>query len=138
MKQEKASQLSFGDLQMQRRKVKSEFFNQINAVIDWDPLRALIEPAYAKGFSPTGRPCYDCMVLFRMELMRTWYGLSDGKICGTGQDARAAHHGGYRLQPVPNAGDYCVQLHQIRGKQGVREALANRIFHGFMPFKALL
>ena len=67
----------FGDLQMQRRKVKSEFFNQINAVIDWHPLRALIEAAYAKGFSPTGRPCYDCMVLFRMELMRTWYGLSD-------------------------------------------------------------
>ena len=80
MKQEKASHLSFGDLQMQRRKVKSEFFNQINAVIDWDPLRALIGPAYAKGFSPTGRPCYDCMVLFRMELMRTWYGLSDGEI----------------------------------------------------------
>ena len=55
MKQEKASHLSFGDLQMQRRKVKSEFFNQINAVIDWDPLRALIGPAYAKGFSPSVR-----------------------------------------------------------------------------------
>ena len=61
MKQEKTSQLSFGDLQMQRRKVKSEFFkkseffNQINAVIDWHPLRALIEPAYAKGFSPAVR-----------------------------------------------------------------------------------
>lgn len=80
MKQEKTSQLSFGDLQMQRRKVKSEFFNQINAVIDWQPLRALIEPAYAKGFSPTGRPCYDCMVLFRIELMRMWYGISDGEI----------------------------------------------------------
>ena len=55
MKQEKTSQLSFGDLQMQRRKVKSEFFNQINAVTDWHPLRALIEPAYAKGFSPAVR-----------------------------------------------------------------------------------
>ena len=80
MKREKTSQLSFGDLQLQRRKVKSEFFNQINAVIDWQPLRALIEPAYAKGFSQTGRPCYDCMVLFRIELMRVWYGLSDGEI----------------------------------------------------------
>ena len=72
--------MSFGDLQLQRRKVKSEFFNQINAVIDWRPLRAQIEPAYDKGFSPTGRPCYDSMVLFRMELMRVWYGLSDGEI----------------------------------------------------------
>ncbi len=34
MKQEKTSQLSFGNLQMQKRKVKSEFFNRINAVID--------------------------------------------------------------------------------------------------------
>ena len=80
MKRERTQQMSFCDFQLQRRKVKSEFFNQINAVVDWQPLRALIEPAYAKGFSKTGRPCYDCMVLFRMELMRTWYGLSDGEI----------------------------------------------------------
>ena len=40
MKQEKTSRLSLGDLQMQKRKVKSEFFNRINAVIDWRPLRA--------------------------------------------------------------------------------------------------
>ena len=80
MKREKTPQLSFGDLQLQRRKVKSEFFNQINAVMDWPALRSLIEPAYGKGFSSTGRPCYDCMVLFRMELMRVWYGLSDGEI----------------------------------------------------------
>ena len=30
-------------------------------MIDWQPLRPLIEPAYAKGFSRTGRPGYDCM-----------------------------------------------------------------------------
>lgn len=80
MKRERTPQLSFGDLLAQRRKVKSEFFNQINAVMDWEALRAVVEPAYGKGSSTTGRPCYDCMVLFRMELMRVWYGLSDGEI----------------------------------------------------------
>lgn len=80
MIREKSSQLSFCDFQLQKRKVKSEFFKQINAMIDWHPLRALTEPCLCKGFSSTGRTCYDCMVLFRMELMRTWYGLSDGKI----------------------------------------------------------
>ena len=80
MKRLKSPQLSFGDLQLQRRKVKSEFFYQINSVIDWHPLRALLESCLGKGFSPTGRPCYDCMVLLRMELMRVWYGLSDGEI----------------------------------------------------------
>lgn len=58
---------------MQKRKVKSEFFNQINAVMGCRPFRALIEPAYDNGLSQTGRPCYDCMVLFRMELTRVWY-----------------------------------------------------------------
>lgn len=58
---------------MQKHKVKSEFFNQINAVMGWRPFRAMIEPAYDKGLSQTGRPCYDCMVLFRMELTRVWY-----------------------------------------------------------------
>ena len=34
MKRKTTAQLSFGDLQLQRRKVKSEICNQINAVID--------------------------------------------------------------------------------------------------------
>ena len=77
MKCEETPQMSFVDLQLQRRKVNSDFFNRINAVMDWSALRSLIEPAYGKGFSPTDRPCYDCIVLFRTELMRVWYGLSD-------------------------------------------------------------
>lgn len=56
-------------LQLQRRKEKSGFFNQINAVTDWNLLlRALIESAYNRDFSPTDRPCYDRMVLSRMKL----------------------------------------------------------------------
>ena len=80
MKREKTLRLSFGDLQMQRRKVKSEFINLINAVIDRLPMRRLIEPTCAKGLHTTGRPCYNTMALLRMELMRVWYGLSDGEI----------------------------------------------------------
>ncbi len=41
--------------------------------MDRSALRSLIEPAYGKDFSATGRPCYDSMVLFRMKLMRIWY-----------------------------------------------------------------
>ena len=64
MKRAITFQLSFGDLQLQKRKVKSEFLNQINTVIDWCSLKALIEPCYGKGMPPTDRPCYDCVVLF--------------------------------------------------------------------------
>ena len=36
--------------------------------------------AYTKGYKPTGRPSYDSLVLFKIELLRTWYGLSDGEV----------------------------------------------------------
>lgn len=65
---------------MGRRKVKEVFFNQINRVIDWSPIRLIIEKAYTKGKSETGRPSYDSLVLFRIELLRVWYGLSDGEV----------------------------------------------------------
>ncbi|MCD8209143.1 MAG: IS5 family transposase [Bacteroidales bacterium] len=65
---------------MNRRKVKETFFNQMNRIVDWSRLRPIIEKGYAKGTSHTGRPCYDAMVLFRIELLRTWYNLSDVEV----------------------------------------------------------
>ena len=76
MKQ-KLSSPSFADLFLGQRKVKQTFFSQINTVIDWAPIRAIIEVAYTKGYKSTGRPSYDSLVLFKIELLRTWYGLED-------------------------------------------------------------
>ena len=36
--------------------------------------------AYTKGYKSTGRPSYNSLVLFKIELLRTWYGLSDGEV----------------------------------------------------------
>jgi IS5 family transposase len=76
------SDYSFADLLLSRRKVKENFFSQINKVIDWSPIRVIIERAYTKGkvISNGGRPAYDSLVLFRIEMLRTWYGLSDGDV----------------------------------------------------------
>ena len=71
---------SFADLIVGHRKVKQTFFFQIDQIIDWNPIRGLIEIAYTKGNRPTGRPSYDSLVLFKTELLRTWYGLSDGEV----------------------------------------------------------
>ncbi len=79
MKQ-KISSPSFADIFLGQRKVKQTFFSQINTVIDWSPIRAIIEVAYTKGYNSTGRPCYDSLVLFKIELLRTRYGLSDGEV----------------------------------------------------------
>ena len=76
----KLSSPSFADLFLGQRKVRQTFFSQINTVIDWAPIRAIIEVAYTKGYKSTGRPSYDSLVLFKIELLRTWYGLSDGEV----------------------------------------------------------
>lgn len=80
MKRQPRTNIGFADMIMGQRKVKEVFFNQINKVIDWHPIRDIIEEAYTKGNSGTGRPSYDALVLFRIELLRVWYGLSDGEV----------------------------------------------------------
>ena len=40
-------------------------------------MRAVIETVYTKGSSPTGRPSYEGLMLFKVELLRVWYGLRD-------------------------------------------------------------
>ena len=40
----------------------------------------IIEIVYTKGYKSTGRPSYDSLVLSKIELLRTWYGLSDGEV----------------------------------------------------------
>ena len=79
MKQ-KLSSPSFADMFLGQRKVKQTFLSQINAIIDWTAIRAIIEAVYTKGNKSTGRPSYDSLVLFKTELLRTWYGLSDGEV----------------------------------------------------------
>lgn len=76
----KQKEYSIADYIVGRRKVKQTFFNQINKIIDWQPIRDIIEKAYAKGRKHNGRPCHDSLVLFRIELLRTWYGLSDYEV----------------------------------------------------------
>ena len=68
------------DMLLAQRKVKQTFFSQRDKIIDWDPIRGIIEIAYTKGNKATSRPNYDSLVLFKTELLRTWYGLSDGEV----------------------------------------------------------
>ena len=44
MKQQLSS-LSFADLSVGQRKVKQAFFSQIDKIIDWNPIRGIIEIA---------------------------------------------------------------------------------------------
>ena len=75
MKQE--TKIGFADLMVSGRKIKDDFFKQVDKIIDWKPIDQMICKYYKKGTSVSGRPSYDGLVLFKMCLLQTWYGLSD-------------------------------------------------------------
>ena len=68
---------SLFDILSEVRGTKLTKIAQIDRVIDWAPVRAVIETVYTTGSTPTGRPSYDGFMLFKIELLRVWYGLSD-------------------------------------------------------------
>jgi len=73
-------QMSFTEVYVSRGKVKSVFFTQINKLINWEEAELLIKQCYNKGFSVAGRPSYGGLLLFKMCLLQTWYGLSDYEV----------------------------------------------------------
>ena len=65
---------------LRSRKIKKTFFTQINVLINWDKVSKVIDKHYKKGKSATGCPSYDGLLLFKMCLLQTWYGLSDYEV----------------------------------------------------------
>ena len=65
---------------LRSRKIKRTFFTQINTLLDWAPISDVISRHYSKGKSATGKPSYSGLLLFKMCLLQTWYGLSDYEV----------------------------------------------------------
>lgn len=75
-----SQQMSFSSMSVSKRKIKSEFFDQMNLLLDWGALDKEIRKYYTKGTSVDGRPSYSGLLLFKMSLLQTWYGLSDYEV----------------------------------------------------------
>jgi len=80
MKLEKQPTLADSICDLRKRKVKATFFAQINHLIDWSPISSIIFKDYKKGKSAIGKPSYDGLLLFKMCLLQSWYGLSDYEV----------------------------------------------------------
>lgn len=76
----KRYQMSFSTVLLSQRKLKSEFFNQVNKAIDWNEVDQVICKYYRKGFSVDGRRAYSGLTLFKMCLLQFWYSLSDYEV----------------------------------------------------------
>ncbi|MFV0248096.1 MAG: transposase, partial [Tenacibaculum sp.] len=59
--------------------MKTTFFNQINK-LDWKSVIKVISKHYNTGKSVVGQPSYNGLLLFKMCLLQTWYGLSDYEV----------------------------------------------------------
>ena len=72
------SQMSFGDSEYAGKKKRTRrevFLAEMDKVVPWKALLALIEPAYPKAGS--GRPPYALETMLRIHLMQHWLGFSD-------------------------------------------------------------
>lgn len=80
MKAHKTPTLADSICDLRTRKIKKTFFSQINTLLDWNAISEVIDKHYKKGKSATGCPSYDGLLLFKMSLLQTWYGLSDYEV----------------------------------------------------------
>lgn len=78
----KRNELTLADsmCDLRSRKIKSTFFRQMNELLDWESIKKGIDKYYTKGKSATGTPAYDGLLLFKVCLLQTWYGLSDYEV----------------------------------------------------------
>lgn len=76
----KAPTLADSICDLRTRKIKSAFFNQMDDLLDWDAIKSIINQHYTKGKSATGKPAYEGILLFKVCLLQTWYGLSDYEV----------------------------------------------------------
>ena len=71
-------QMTFADAEYagKRKQTRKELFLiEMDQVVPWKGLIALIDPHYPKGDG--GRPAYPLMAMLRVHLMQNWFGYSD-------------------------------------------------------------
>ncbi|WP_255317800.1 hypothetical protein, partial [Capnocytophaga canimorsus] len=66
------SDMSFAAYDVERRTRKGSFYAQVDTIIDWNPISAIIDQHYQKGFSASGEKPYDGLLLFKMLLIGMW------------------------------------------------------------------
>lgn len=71
--------MSFADFYVQKRISKNKFFSNINTIIDWKPIEKELHKICKRGLNERGTKAYNPLILFKMQLISVWYGLSDVK-----------------------------------------------------------
>jgi IS5 family transposase len=73
-------QLGFTDYELttaKKQTKRDKFLSEMESVVPWQALIALIEPHYPKASKKGGRPPYPLATMLRIHLLQQWYSLSD-------------------------------------------------------------
>ena len=77
----KPKQLSLAETGFTAHRVKTTrkeaFLAQMESVVPWSRLEALVDPYYPKAGSKGGRPAMPLLAMLRIHLMQQWFGYSD-------------------------------------------------------------
>lgn len=123
---------------LRSRKIKRTFFTQINTLLDWNPIIEVLKLHYTKGKSATGKPSYSGLLLFKMSLLQTWYGLSDYEVEDRVNDSISfSYFCGLNIDQVAPDHSTLSRFRSIMTKAKAYEPLFNEInrqleFHGII------
>ena len=97
-------QMTFADAEYagKRKQTRKELFLiEMDQVVPWKGLIALIEPHYPKGEG--GRPSYPLMAILRVHLLQNWFGYSDPAMEESLYETTILRHfAGLSLERIPD------------------------------------
>ena len=66
-----------GDYFLEHRRTKSTFLDEIDELIDWQPIKAFLCKKIRHKANAVGNPAYPPLAMFKILLVQRWYNLSD-------------------------------------------------------------
>ena len=140
MQQQTFAEVTFEQYRKPTR--REQFLDEMNRVVPWAELVAVIEPVYPKAEGP-GRPPVGIERMLRLHCLQQWFNLSDPAVEEALYDSRALRHFvGIDLgrEPVPDETTICkfrhlLEAHQI-GEQLFAQISAYLAAHGMKVSRA--
>ena len=77
MSERTSSKPGIADYVVSRRKRKECFLDEIDRLIDWNPLEKLLRKTLKRVVNAVGNPAYPPLPMFKILLLQRWYNLSD-------------------------------------------------------------
>lgn len=113
---------------LRSRKIKRTFFTQMDTLLDWQPIIKVLKKHYTKGESAVGKPSYSGLLLFKMSLLQTWYGLSDYEVEDRVNDSISfSYFCGLHIDQVSPDHSTLSRFRSIMTKAGAYQALFKEI-----------